>query len=346
MRPTLDRDRDRAEIQRTAQLVPRDLQHRSRFELGTDPAHHLSDELLSRQGLRELCGGTEALERQRSLRGDRLQEGELVGREGSLRIGGGQDQHADHLVLGLHRHPGPALGADPRGQPGTDPRRAVDVVDRHGRRVEDGARDPRRLVLEIDPHVLPPVGRLAVQLRIDTARFIASVRDHDDAREADPEQGRDLAHERARRIGGGSRPHERIRDVRDRFELAVASRDSRLGLAGAADAAHDQRAVPPPREQQQGRRQRNERRGEREPRVTAERTAFVDDEHAEDPGCDRNSGKDEHDRPVEGVCLGALPPEDGQDRDGHGRVGGGQQQQRHAVEENCFGCLAHRASTI
>ena len=42
----------------------------------------------------------------------------------------------------------------------------------------------------------------------------------------------------------------------------------------------------------------------------------------------------------------ALTPEDRQDRTGHGGVCGGQQQQRDAVEENCFGCLTHGRLTI
>ena len=42
----------------------------------------------------------------------------------------------------------------------------------------------------------------------------------------------------------------------------------------------------------------------------------------------------------------ALAPEDRQDRAGHRGVGGRQQQQRDAVEEDRFGCLAHGAFTI
>ena len=80
--------------------------------------------------------------------------------------------------------------------------------------------------------------------------------------------------------------------------------------------------------------------------MAVQRTALVDRQHAEDAGGERDPGEDEHNRPVERVRLTALPPQDRQDRDGHGGVDGGQQQQRHAVEENCFGCLAHRASTI
>ena len=80
--------------------------------------------------------------------------------------------------------------------------------------------------------------------------------------------------------------------------------------------------------------------------MAVNRTALTDCQHAEDTGCEGDPGEDEHHRPVERMRLTALPPQDRQDRDGHGAVDGRQQQQRHAVEENCFGCLAQSASTI
>ena len=80
--------------------------------------------------------------------------------------------------------------------------------------------------------------------------------------------------------------------------------------------------------------------------MTAERTSLVDDENAEDPGCDRDPGEDAEHCPVDRMSTAAPAPEDRQDRAGHRSVGGGQQQQRHAVEEDRLGCLAHGTFTI
>ena len=292
MRATLDRDRDRAEIQRTAQLVPRNLQHGSRFQLGTDPAHHLCDELLSRQGLRELLrrnGGARARAQppRRSPAGGRARR---PGRFASHRWRPGQ--HADHLVLCLHRHPGPALRSDPRREPGTDPRRARDVVDRHGRRVEDGARDPRRLVLRRSTRTsCPPVGRLAVQLRVDAGRLIAFVVDTTTPAKPTPSRAvtlrtsgalrrRACAPARARSRcprpprarGRGPRRAPRPRGCGRSRPRPARARASARGAAGrAANATSDRR--------------------EREPRVAAERRPFAHDEHAEDAGGERDPGK-------------------------------------------------------
>ena len=139
-----------------AQLVARDVQHRIRARAGPGCAGATSsDQLLARQRVGERGRGAEPLERERRLRRDRLQQRELVGGERPLRIGRGEDEHADHALVGDHRHPRAAPRTDLRRQARADARRAVDVVDRHGRRIEDGARDARRLAAEVDAHVVP-----------------------------------------------------------------------------------------------------------------------------------------------------------------------------------------------
>ena len=68
----------------------------------------------------------------------------------------------------------------------------------------------------------------------------------------------------------------------DCFELAVADDDALLRVDGSAPSRRGRRAVAPADDEQRGRRERDERRGEREPDVAAERALLPQDEHAED----------------------------------------------------------------
>ncbi len=122
LRAVFDGDRHGGEMQCVSQLVTRDVQHRVAVELRADPPGHLPGQLLSCQRVGERRRRADPLERERCLRRDRLEERELDGREGPLGIGRGEDEHADHTLVGDHRHPCSALRTDPRGEAGAHAR--------------------------------------------------------------------------------------------------------------------------------------------------------------------------------------------------------------------------------
>ena len=79
-------------------------------------------------------------------------------------VGGRQHEHADDALLGDHRDPRAAARADRGREAARHERRACDVEHGDRRRVEHRARDPGRLLAQVDSHRLPPLRRLGVTL--------------------------------------------------------------------------------------------------------------------------------------------------------------------------------------
>ena len=160
--------------------------------------------------------------------------------------------------------------------------------------------------------------------------------------EPDGKQHADALDEDARHLGDVLRPPEGDRELGDRLELAVARRDPLLRFERPADAADDERAVAPAKEDEPGRQHCDGSRAERDVHVAAESAAVVQDEARQDRRGRRDAREDDRDRPVEGMRPRPLPPA-GPDQ-GHrdGRVRSRDQQERHGVEEDRFRRLAHR----
>jgi hypothetical protein len=206
--------------------------------------------------------------------------------------------------------------------------------------IPDGS--PRRLVLEIDGDLLPPLRRAALGFGVQPGRARPVAVHERDRCEADLEQARDMTDERPRDPDLVARAHQLLRDGRDRLELAIADGDALLRLERPADAARHQAALAPPHQQQRGRDDRKDDRDERRPHVAGHRPLVAQHEDTEDRRRRRDRGKDEHDAPVDQVRAGAQAPELGQHRPRHGRVRGREQEQRDGIEEHRFGGVTHR----
>jgi hypothetical protein len=328
---------------RTAQLHTRDALDLTRIDLGADPLEDVRSVLLALERVRKRGDRIQPVERECGLGGNGLEESELVGPERSLVTGGGDRQHADHALVGDHRDERAALCAQPLHEPLVDPRRAFDVVHGDRRGVESRARDARRLVAEVDAEIRPPVGPFTLELPVDPERLSSLCVDDGDPREPDVEQGRDLTHELARDLDQIVRAAERGRDRCHGLELTVPRRDPRLGLQGAAHPSGHERPVTPARKHQQRGHERRQDRGERDPRMSTKRPALHEDEDTEDRGGDGDPREHSEDRPVQQLGPSAAAPKRRQHRPRHRRICGGEQKQRQAVEQQRFGCLAHRA---
>ena len=150
------------------------------------------------QRLLERDARPQPLERDGGLRGERLHHRELVVREDARLVERRNRDHGDHALLDEERDEGGALRSDGVGEPPADHARALRVVDREGGRLEDRARDSRRLALEVEAQVAPPVDVLAVGACEIAGRLARVVRDEGERDEADVEEQRQLVQQRAR----------------------------------------------------------------------------------------------------------------------------------------------------
>src|SRR5262249_54229601 len=125
----------------------------------------VSDEALSRERLVERTGRARPLERQRRVGRQRLHERYLLAREGALGRGRRGDEDADDPLPGDQRDEGAALGAGRLDETRAHERRARAVEDDHRPRLEVGARDPGRFLIEIEPNVAPPADVAALGAR-------------------------------------------------------------------------------------------------------------------------------------------------------------------------------------
>ena len=143
-------------VDRAARLGHGDARDRVQVVNRADAARDLRHQPLARECPVERGGRARAVERDRGLAGERLHQPDLLRGEGSPLAGGRGDQHADHALLDDQRHEDGALRVGGSRQPLADERRRFDVVDRHRRRLEERARDPGGLVVQMHAHLAPP----------------------------------------------------------------------------------------------------------------------------------------------------------------------------------------------
>ena len=337
----VDAELDRVRPEGTRQLLPRDAYDLGRVELASDPARDPGDVLFPLERLRQRRGRSQPIERERRLGGDGLEQRELVRRKRALAQSRSNRQHADHALLGDHRNPHAALGAHALRESRAVERRALDVVDRDRRRVEDCTRDARGLLAQIESQLAPPGRIRPVELAEDARRTRRLLVDEHDRGELDAQQLAHLPYERPRRRLRVARARECVGDRCDGAQLAVAQRDALFRVAGAPDPARNERAVAPARDEEQRRDERDGDRREREPRVPAERPAVVEDEQTEDRRRDRDRGEHRHDGDVERVRAGPVPPDRRHERGRDDDVRTREEKQRERVEEDGFRSGTH-----
>jgi len=103
-----------------------------------------------------------------------------------------------------------------------DERRRLDVVYRHWSRLEVGARDSRRLVVQVHADVGEPVEILAAGTREQAGRLVVALVHESEGRELEPEQRSHLVEQHARGLDRVLGARERVGEGRDRSQLAVA----------------------------------------------------------------------------------------------------------------------------
>ena len=89
-------------------------------------------------------------------------------------------------------------------------------------------------------------------------------------------------------------------------ELAATRRRALFGDQVRADAAREERPFRPAEKHRQDRQECGQRRGQRDPCMTAERTPLHHDEHAEHPGSEGDRREHEDDGPVERMGSAAV----------------------------------------
>jgi hypothetical protein len=185
-----------------------------------DPRH----EALAIERLGKRSSGSRAIEREPSLRGERLHQPELLRREHAVLARRAHDENGDHLLVRDERDVGEALRAHRLYQTAADDLRSRRVVDGEGSRLEHRGRDARGLALEIDSDLREPVELLTAEPADETGACFAVLRDEDQRRDLDAHElldfGEHGAGNRDRVIGST----ERRRDRHDGIELTPVRR--------------------------------------------------------------------------------------------------------------------------
>ena len=295
-------------------------------------ARDLADEPLARKRLIERIRRASAVERDRGFPGQGLHQPQLVRGERTTLARGRSDQHADNPLLDDERHERTALCLGRLREAPADERRGLDVVHRHRSRLEVGARDSRRLVVQVHANLAEPVEVRAAGAREQADRLVLALVDERESRELDPQQRSHLVEEHARDLDRVLRARERIGERRNGSELAVAQRHQLLCFTRAWTAQHHPCRVAPAPEEDQGRNERDQRRDEGRPDMPAERRAFVEHDGAEDRGRDRDPGEHEDEGDVGDADPAPLAPERGRQGCGDEQVRPRQHEQRNGVE--------------
>ncbi len=171
----------------------------------------------------ERDAGPQPLERNGRLGGERLHQRQVVGREDAPFVGGRDGDDRDDALLEEERDEGCAPRARRLDEPRIDDVRLRRVVDRERRGLEDGARDARRLVREVEPHLPPPVDVLPARAG-EVADGLVPVLGHErQACERDPEHRGDLVEEGPRDALDVRGPRELARNATDALELSAAA---------------------------------------------------------------------------------------------------------------------------
>jgi hypothetical protein len=178
--------------------------------------------------------GAQPLERDGRLRSERLHHGHVVSAEDPPLVQRRDGDNGRHALLHEQRDERGALRADGGREPRADHARAFRVVDGERRRLEDRARDPRRLVLEVEAQSAPPVEILAAGPGEVAGRLAPVLRDEGQRDEADFEELRELVEQRACDALDVRAARELAGDAADALELPRRVVSSALPRAAAA----------------------------------------------------------------------------------------------------------------
>ena len=217
-------------VEQIGELVGEPLEDDGKVELaaervgGTEQRRLLGEPLLVlRERLLERDTRPQPLERDGRLRRERLHEREVICREDAALVGGRDGDDRDHALLERSGTNAALLRAGRLDELATDEVRFRRVVDGERGGFEDGARDPGRLVREVESQFPPPVDVLAARAREIADRLAPVIGDERQARERDAGHRRDLVEERARDALDVGGPREFARDAADALELSAAA---------------------------------------------------------------------------------------------------------------------------
>ena len=229
-------------VEQLGELVGQPLQDDRQVELAAEHVRRPEQGALLRelllvplQRLLERDAGAQPLERDGRLGGERLHHREIVGREDPRLVERRDRDHRGHPFLDEQRDERGALRSDGVDESPADDTRAGRVVHRHRRRLEDGARDSRRLALEVETQVAPPVDVLPTRAREIAGRLVSVVGDERERRETDVEELRDLVEQRPRDALDVCAPRQLVGDAADALELPRAAGSPALLRAAAAE---------------------------------------------------------------------------------------------------------------
>ena len=213
-------------IEELGELIGESLQDDGQIELAAEDMRGAQERgllrqllLVSLQGLFERNARAQPLESGGRLRGERLHHRQVLVREDPGLLESRDGDHRNHALGDEQWDEGGALRSDGRGQPCADDARALGVVDGERRGLEDGAGDSRRLMLEVEADVSPPVDVLPVRTREVAGCFAPIVRDEGERNEGDVEQLGELVEQRPRDALDIDAPRHLLGDPADALEL-------------------------------------------------------------------------------------------------------------------------------
>ena len=210
-------------------------------ELTSEPPGDRSEQPLPGQSLLEREARPEPLERDGGLGGERLHHRQVLVREHPCLVERGDRDHGCHALLNEERDEGGALRAHGVGYAPADEARALGVVDRECGRLEHRARDSRRLFVQIEAQVAPPVEILSGGAREIAGGLPPVVGDEGEGDEADVEELRKLVEQRAGDALDVGAPRQLVGHAAHALELPLAGRTSGTRSATAKDREQKQR---------------------------------------------------------------------------------------------------------
>ena len=189
------------------------------------------DEALPVERLLELDLLARPVERERTLGAERREQGELLARERALALRLAGDEDCDDPAAGDDRDERRARGACQRREPRAHDRRRRHVVDGERRAHEDGARDSRRLVVEVDDEAPDPVQVPPFRAAEQPVGPEAVLGDHHEEGERDVDDARGLVQQHPSDRFRLAHPQERARDLRRPREVGLCPVVDRIAAA-------------------------------------------------------------------------------------------------------------------
>jgi hypothetical protein len=203
------------------------------IELAPELACDRGEQPFALQRLLEREARPQPLERDGRLRGERLHHREILVREDPRLVERRNRDHRGHPLLYEQRDERGALRSHRGDEAAADDAGGLRVVDGEGRRLEDRARDPRWLALEVEAQLAPPVEVLPERAGETPGRLAPIVGDEGESDEADVEKRCELIEQRPRDALDVRAPCELVGDAADALELP-AGRTAGVARAGTA----------------------------------------------------------------------------------------------------------------